>query len=274
MRVHPPPPFPVSNRYTDTTKTVFACLAFAPVLPIAVWICLFSLGLSYWSDKWLFVKAWRTPQPPGNSGRVARLARRHLALAVLAHCVFALYYYAGWPFDRICRFEPGWIECSQEGTGLIQAETQAWMTAPQKTLVDVFSALNVAWLVILLVFYYLQSIMRGISLVVKGAPRKLRSRQHMPFSQLTSRYQHEVDAYVPQIKSSHQPLPLLACDLDFVEPETIPWQVDGHKGDSFEDYCLSSSRDMPRTSRYQRARLFSLCVHYPPPAPFEAIGNG
>ncbi|CBJ32197.1 conserved unknown protein [Ectocarpus siliculosus] len=266
--------FHLSDRYTDTTKTVFACLAYAPVLPIAMWIGLLSLSLSYWSDKWLFVKAWRTPQPPGNSGRVARLARRHLALAVLAHCVFALYYYAGWPFDRICRFDQGWIECSQEGTGLIEAETQSWMTGPQKTLVDVFSALNVAWLVILLVFYYLQSIMRGISLVVKGAPRKLRSRQHMPFSQLTSRYQHDVDAYVPQIKSSHQPLPLLACDLDFVEPETIPWQVDGHKGDSFEDYCLSSSRDMPRTSRYQRARLFSLCVHYPPPAPFEAIGNG
>lgn len=61
----------------------------------------------------------------------------------------------------------GWIECSQEGTGLIEAEPQSWMTGPQKTLVDVFSALNVAWLVILLVFYYLQSIMKGISLVVK-----------------------------------------------------------------------------------------------------------
>lgn len=101
----PPPACPLRNRYTDTTKTVFACLAYAPVLPIAMWICLLSLALSYWSDKWLFVKAWRTPQPPGNSGRVARLARRHLALAVLAHCVFALYYYAGWPFDRICGFE-------------------------------------------------------------------------------------------------------------------------------------------------------------------------
>eukprot|EP00752_Nemacystus_decipiens_P005744 g5197.t1 len=266
--------FHLSERYTDTTKTMFACLAYAPVLPIAMWLCLLSLALSYWADKWLFMKAWRTPQPPGNSGRVARLARRHLALAVLAHCVLALYYYAGWPFDGICRFERGWIECSQEGTGIVEAETQVWMTGPQKTLVDVFSALNVAWLVILLVFYYLQSIMRGISLVVKGAPRKLRSRQHMPFSQLTSRYQHEVDAYVPQINTAKHALPLLACDLDLLEPETIPWQLDGQKGDSFEDYCLSSSRDMPRISRYQRARLFSLCVHYPPPAPFEAIGNG
>ncbi|CAM9996194.1 unnamed protein product, partial [Hapterophycus canaliculatus] len=260
--------------YPDTTKTVFACLAYTPVLPIAMWLCLLALALSYWTDKWLFMRAWRTPQPPGNSGRVARLARRHLALAVLAHCVLALFYYSGWPFDGICRFEGGWIECSQEGTGLIEAEPQSWMTGPQKTLVDVFSALNVAWLVILLVFYYLQPIMKGISLVVKGAPRKLRPRAHMPFSQLTSRYQHEVDSYVPQINVPRQPLPLLACDLDQLEPETIPWQVDGQKGDSFEDHCLSSSRDMPRISRYQRARLFSLCVHYPPPAPFEAIGKG
>lgn len=40
------------------------------------------------------------------------------------------------------------------------------------------------------------------------------------------RYQHEVDAYVPQISMDDQPLPLLACDLDLLEPETIPWKVD------------------------------------------------
>ena len=49
----------------------------------------------------------------------------------------------------------------------MEAEAQDWMTGHQKTLVDVFSALNVAWLAILLVFYYLQSILRGVSLVVK-----------------------------------------------------------------------------------------------------------
>lgn len=61
----------------------------------------------------------------------------------------------------------GWVECSQEGTGLVEAETQSWMTGEQKTLVDVFSALNIAWLAILLVFYYLQSILAGLSLVIK-----------------------------------------------------------------------------------------------------------
>ncbi|CAM9253148.1 unnamed protein product, partial [Laminaria digitata] len=266
--------FQISERYTDTTKTIFACLVYTPVFPLAMWLCIAALTLSYWADKYLFMRVWQTPQPPGNNGRVAKLARRHLALAVLAHCVLALYYYAGWPFDQICRFEGGWISCSQEGTGLVEAQAQDWMTGHQKTLVDVFSALNVAWLAILLVFYYLQSILRGVSLVVKGAPRKLRSRQRLPFGQLTSRYQHEVDSYVPQISSPDQPLPLLACDLDLLEPETIPWKVDGHKGDSFEDHCLSSARDLPRISRYQRARLFSLCVHYPAPAPFEGLANG
>lgn len=84
---------------------MFACLVYAPVLPLAMWLCLASLTLSYWADKFLFMRCWKTPHPPGNSGRVAKLARRHLALAVLAHCVFALYYYAGWPFDHICRFD-------------------------------------------------------------------------------------------------------------------------------------------------------------------------
>lgn len=51
-------------------------------------------------------------------------------------------------------------------------------------------------------------------------------------------------------------------------------QVDGQKGDSFENHCLSSSRDLPRMPRYQRARLFSRCLHYPPPAPFEEISHG
>lgn len=87
------------------TKTVFACLVFAPVFPLAVWICVASLGVSYWTDKYLFMTVWKTPQPTGNSGSVAKLARRHLALAVLAHCLFALYYYSGWPFDSICRFQ-------------------------------------------------------------------------------------------------------------------------------------------------------------------------
>lgn len=84
---------------------MFACLVYTPVLPLAMWLCLASLTLSYWADKFLFMRCWKTPHPPGNSGHVAKLARRHLALAVLAHCVFALYYYAGWPFDHICRFD-------------------------------------------------------------------------------------------------------------------------------------------------------------------------
>ena len=40
-----------------------------------------------------------------------------------------------------------------------------------------------------------------------------------------TRYQHEVDSFVPQVASPDQPLPLLACDLDLFEPETIPWNV-------------------------------------------------
>lgn len=67
------------------------------------------------------------------------------------------------------QWQGGWIECSQEGTGLVEAEPQQWMPGDQKTLVDVFSALNVCWLVILLVFYYLQNILAGISLVFKAS---------------------------------------------------------------------------------------------------------
>ena len=102
---HKPKLFKHNNRYTDTTKTIFACLVYAPVFPLSMWLCIAALTLSYWADKYLFMRVWKTPHPPGNNGRVAQLARRHLALAVLAHCVLALYYYAGWPFDQICRFE-------------------------------------------------------------------------------------------------------------------------------------------------------------------------
>lgn len=49
----------------------------------------------------------------------------------------------------------------------MEAETQDWMPEHQKTLVDVFSALNVTWLVILLVFYYFQSIWAGFSLFIR-----------------------------------------------------------------------------------------------------------
>ena len=41
------------------------------------------------------------------------------------------------------------------------------MTVPQRTLVEVFSALSMAWLVILLIIYYLQSVLHGISMVFK-----------------------------------------------------------------------------------------------------------
>lgn len=61
----------------------------------------------------------------------------------------------------------GWVKCSQEGTGVVESDTQDWMTGSQRTLVNVFSSLNVAWLVILLIFYYLQSVLHGISMVVK-----------------------------------------------------------------------------------------------------------
>ena len=60
------------------------------------------------------------------------------------------------------------------------------------------------------------------------------------------RYQHEVDAYVPQINTSKQALPLLACDLDLLEPETIPWQVRSKEEEAASRACTWLSRALGR----------------------------
>lgn len=52
-------------------------------------------------------------------------------------------------------------------------------------------------------------------------------------SMFHDRYQHQVDAYVPRVNPSQQLLPLLACDLDLLDPETIPWQVHEHEHQHF-----------------------------------------
>lgn len=62
-----------------------------------------------------------------------------------------------------------------------------------------------------------------------------------------ARYQHDVDSYVPQISSPDQPLPLLACDLDLLEPETIPWKV--------IVCCCPHINSSPRCSPWSQDRL-------------------
>lgn len=52
---------------------------------------------------------------------------------------------------------------------------------------------------------------------------------------------------MPQINVPRQPLPLLACDLDLLEPETIPWQVR-------EEMNLQQYKQHERMTREEHSR--------------------
>merc|ERR1740121_471870 len=79
-----------ARRYSHALKTIFCCLIFTPVFPLASFLAFCSLFLQYWADKYMFLRRYKRPDKPLNSsmGVFSLRFMKYLAPTTFSVCVF------------------------------------------------------------------------------------------------------------------------------------------------------------------------------------------
>lgn len=81
---------------------MFIVMTFAGGIPLLYPIGMLCAFTTYWVDKWLFVRFYRSP--PLYDGQMATTARSALKCSIFIHCVMSLYMYSN---EEIFKYEEG-----------------------------------------------------------------------------------------------------------------------------------------------------------------------
>jgi hypothetical protein len=132
-----------------------------------------------------------------------------------------------------------------------------WMTADQETLTDTFG-----WSVVGIMAFILLSFLwdwwDAIMSLFKGSYSPRGDDQGVNFSNVPS-----ISTYVPQVDSPVYAYPLLACNVDGIDPELMDW-TDPDRPYSFYDLTKDAEVLLKGMDVSQKV-VFSQIVHWPPP---------
>ncbi|KAH9129907.1 hypothetical protein AeMF1_000070 [Aphanomyces euteiches] len=94
------PEFDLASRYSVVMNTIFITLLFSSGMPLMLLIGLFSMIITYWTDKFTFLRVVRSP--PQYDGKIATAAGNLLPWAILLHALFGIWMYSNTQiFDAI-----------------------------------------------------------------------------------------------------------------------------------------------------------------------------
>ena len=255
-------PWELAERYTDATKILFLCVWYCAIFPGSFFLCSFALFVKYFVDRFSLMRTWMRPPQLGTSvSKFSR--RYFFSLAVVAMAIMSSFYWSGFPYDNLCEmeepvddaylgsfqvvaldngsssrmhntrveFQQGerqYRVCSQNlmvrksgrsfpFTPQRQTKGDEWMTPEQEEVTTIFGWTAVAITAIVIVKFVWGWVEMSQSLF-RSTYSGVGDDQSTPFSQVASR-----SAYVPQVRSSLFPYPLIACDTDDVDEELYDW---------------------------------------------------
>ena len=81
--------FCLNYRISQALVTFYICFVYALSMPVLLFIGAFSFYLSYWVDKWLFCRFYRTP--PVYSDRMGKTASRLLGFSIVLHLTMSMW---------------------------------------------------------------------------------------------------------------------------------------------------------------------------------------
>ena len=81
--------FCLNYRISQTLVTFYICFVYALSMPLLLFIGALSFFLSFWVDKWLFCRFYRTP--PVYSDRMGKTASNLLGFSVVTHLVMSMW---------------------------------------------------------------------------------------------------------------------------------------------------------------------------------------
>ncbi|KAF0697360.1 Aste57867_11946 [Aphanomyces stellatus] len=155
------PEFDLATRYSVVINTIFITLLFSSGMPLMLLIGLFSMIVTYWTDKFTFLRVVR--RPPEYDGEIARAAGNLLPWAVLLHSLFGIWMYSNTDiFQRmdvnVTALQSINDELQKHG-GRIVARA---ITMPSEVMFALLVAIAAFALVRLVVFRYFASVLRSV----------------------------------------------------------------------------------------------------------------
>lgn len=291
--------FELAERYTNMTKILFLAVWYCAIYPGTLFLCSFTLLVNYFTDRFSLMRTWK--RPPLLGPKISQFSRTYFfTLAILAMAVMSSYYWAGFPFDNLCpsgtsvnqTWVGNWTDvggggsraddivveagdevykfCQQDFFRLTpdedksrfpfvssnQPEGGEWMTDDQEILTDVYGW-TVLGILCMIVLSFVRSWWQSLTLLFRGSYKARGDDQGIPFSSVDS-----ISAYVPQVESPVYSYPLLACNIDGIDPELLDW-TDPDRPYSFYDLTKDAEvllKGMDVSSNV----TFSRIVHYPP----------
>jgi hypothetical protein len=131
------------------------------------------------------------------------------------------------------------------------------MTADQEKLTDIFGW-SVVGIMALILLNFLWGWWNAFMSLFKGSYSARGDDQGVHFSNVPS-----ISSYVPQVDSPVYAYPLLACNVDGIDPELMDW-TDPDRPYSFYDLTKDADVLLKGMDVSQKV-VFSQIVHWPPP---------
>ena len=92
--------FEIDKRYSQIVAQVFIVMTFSSGIPLLYPVGLICQGVSYWCDKYLVLRLYRTP--PQYDDAMAARVRNLIKISIICHCLMSTYIYSN---DQILSYQ-------------------------------------------------------------------------------------------------------------------------------------------------------------------------
>ncbi|EQC32603.1 hypothetical protein SDRG_09917 [Saprolegnia diclina VS20] len=173
------PEFDLATRYSQIINTIFITLLFSSGMPLMLLIGLFSIIITYWTDKFTFLRVVRSP--PQYDGRIATVVGSMLPYAILLHMLFGI-----WMYSNTNIFQSPATELTLQGYNLNAVLDKGGKVVTRATAMPaavLFAAAvaGVAVVVVrLVVFHYLGGALRSVFPMCTRMLKETKPPRHLP----------------------------------------------------------------------------------------------
>ena len=256
--------FDISERYTDATKVLFVAMFYSSVMPESYFLGAATLAVHFFFGKFCLLRMWRTAPDIGT--QLTRGSRYvFFSGFTVVHLTVSAFFWSGYPYDQVCSDdEGGYVFCNQNMLGSYRFPLPRfqgdfnWMTPSQELITSLYGWSSVVAIITGAVFYARMTILPAILSIVQSTYKPDGKDQDIDFYQV--KHLQEVQAYIPQIREDGFVYPLIACNIDNIDPDLIGWR---DCFDGFNPHNLTY--DVAEIMKYLPAEkeIFSIVKQWP-----------
>ena len=137
-----------------------------------------------------------------------------------------------------------------------QLDGEEWMTPDQEDATDIYG-----WAVFAVIIFvalgFVHGWFTGLMSLFRGSYEARGDDQNIPFSKVPT-----ITTYIPEVESSIFPYPLLACNVDNIDPDLLAW-TDPDRPYAYYD-LTKDAEVLLRGQDVSTKVVFSQIAHFPP----------